>query len=103
MHPALSIPEILLSVCNALVTQRDDAGADGPYDVQIRELAACARTCRAFYMPAIMALWKHYDLAIETVLLHCMPEDAWDRRPNTGFQCMASEKILIEYSKALDI
>ncbi|TRM58343.1 hypothetical protein BD626DRAFT_573762 [Schizophyllum amplum] len=93
MHPALEIPEIVLSVCNALVAKKEDATGDGPYDVHARALAACAQTCRAFYMPAIMALWKYDDLMLETILLHCMPEDVWDTKPNTQGDAACSKLI----------
>ena len=77
MHRALAIPDILFSVCRALAVDTGSGEDEGPFFVNAPTLAACARTCRAFQLPAITTLWKNNNLAIETVLLHLTPPDLW--------------------------
>ena len=86
MHRALAVPELVFRIVDMFVKvggtgETDD---DGPYAVDKPALAACARTCRAFHLPATAALWKDQDLDIETVLLHCMPADLWEVRRETS-------------------
>ncbi|KAI5823851.1 hypothetical protein K523DRAFT_376651 [Schizophyllum commune Tattone D] len=86
MHRALAVPELVFRIVDMFVKvggtgETDD---DGPYAVDKPVLAACARTCRAFHLPATAALWKDQDLDIETVLLHCMPADLWEVRRDTS-------------------
>lgn len=39
-------------------------------------LPALARTCRAFFEPAIAAIWR--DLPSLEILIHLLPQDAWE-------------------------
>lgn len=79
MHRAFSIPEIVFSICNTLAHGTADIDGDGPYTISDpATLAICARTCRAFHLPAVSALWQYDMLTMETVLLHCMPSDLWN-------------------------
>ncbi|TRM58345.1 hypothetical protein BD626DRAFT_512256 [Schizophyllum amplum] len=78
MHRALSIPDIIAAICDTLVRDDGARAGEGPYTVtNTRTLALYARTCRAFHRPAIKVLWKHMELTLEIVLLHCMPSDVW--------------------------
>ncbi|TRM58331.1 hypothetical protein BD626DRAFT_410696 [Schizophyllum amplum] len=93
MHIALSIPEIVSELCNALLEDNGAREGEGPYTIcNARALAVCARTCRAFHVPAIKALWKDDRLTLEIVLLHCMPQDIWEvQRGAPGYY--SSKKI----------
>ena len=86
MHRALAVPELVFRIVDMFVKVggTGETGDDGPYAVDGPALAACARTCRAFHLPATAALWKDQDLDIETVLLHCMPADLWEVRRETS-------------------
>ncbi|KAI5887451.1 uncharacterized protein SCHCODRAFT_02751949 [Schizophyllum commune H4-8] len=86
MHRAFAIPELVFRIVDMFVEveNTDETDGDGPYVVDRPALAACARTCQAFYLPAITALWKDRDLDIETVLLHCMPADLWEVQRETS-------------------
>ena len=86
MHRALAVPELVFRIVDMFVKLggTGETGDDGPYAVDGPALAACARTCRAFHLPATAALWKDQDLDIETVLLHCMPADLWEVRRETS-------------------
>ncbi|KAJ6623297.1 hypothetical protein B0H10DRAFT_1786705, partial [Mycena sp. CBHHK59/15] len=58
------------------------------------DLAALARTCKAFEDPALNLLWKNQN-SIENVLT-CMPEDVWDRCvPDNG------QKVRIRLRRAI--
>ncbi|TRM55550.1 hypothetical protein BD626DRAFT_525172, partial [Schizophyllum amplum] len=72
------IPDIIAAICDTLVRDDGARAGEGPYTVtNTRTLALYARTCRAFHRPAIKVLWKHMELTLEIVLLHCMPSDVW--------------------------
>ncbi|CAK5266150.1 unnamed protein product [Mycena citricolor] len=65
MHPALEVAEIRNLICEAV--ERDELKG---------LLAVLAQTCRAFFQPAIEALWASVELG--DWLRYTMPEDVWD-------------------------
>ncbi|KAL1704004.1 hypothetical protein EV121DRAFT_291793 [Schizophyllum commune] len=78
MHRALAIPEIVFTICNAFVDDQGHVEGQGPYVVSdTRALAACARTSRAFHLPAVTALWKDKYLTIEDVAYYLLPASVW--------------------------
>ncbi|KAL1730130.1 hypothetical protein EV714DRAFT_284340 [Schizophyllum commune] len=78
MHRALAIPEIVFTICNAFVDDQGHVEGQGPYIVSdTRALAACARTSRAFHLPAVTALWKDKYLTFEDVVYYLLPAGVW--------------------------
>lgn len=69
MHPVLQIPEVLLNIFSRCVPSGFSAESRKSID---RDLAALARTCRAFKEPALDILWS--DLQDPSPLLRCLPE-----------------------------
>ncbi|KAI5890677.1 uncharacterized protein SCHCODRAFT_02350880 [Schizophyllum commune H4-8] len=65
MHLCLAVPEIMILICDVIQES-------GKYDGTLAALATC---CRAFYMPAVSALWR--DLNTLMPLLLSLPHDLW--------------------------
>ena len=78
MHRALAIPEIVFTICNAFVDDQGHVECQGPcVALDTRALAACARTSRAFHLPAVTALWKDKYLTFEDVVYYLLPAGVW--------------------------
>ncbi|RDB14582.1 hypothetical protein Hypma_016418 [Hypsizygus marmoreus] len=74
MHHCLHIPEIFARICG-------QCDYSLPWERHLHAVVALARTCRAFYEPAIAHLW--YDIDSLIPLVKCMPADLW--AITTGF------------------
>ncbi|KAI5888716.1 uncharacterized protein SCHCODRAFT_02671272 [Schizophyllum commune H4-8] len=95
MHRALAIPDVVFAICGALVKNNGVVEDEGPFFVDKKTLAACARTCRAFHLPAVTMLWKHPFLTIETLLLHCTPENLWEKYEDVEDQVVKVNNLVL--------
>ncbi|KAL1719373.1 hypothetical protein EV715DRAFT_272769 [Schizophyllum commune] len=86
-------------ICNAFVDDQGHVEGQGPYVVSdTRALAACARTSRAFHLPAATALWKDKYLTFEDVVYYLLPADVWRVADNAitykPFDCIGNRMAL---------
>ena len=95
MHRALDIPDIVFAICGAFVRNNGTVEDEGPFFVDQKPLAACARTCRAFHLPAVTMLWKYPLLTFETLLLHCTPKDLWQKHADVEDQMVKVNNLVI--------
>ncbi|KAI5831847.1 hypothetical protein K523DRAFT_236595 [Schizophyllum commune Tattone D] len=96
MHRALDIPDIVFAICGALVRNNGTVEDEGPFFVDQKPLAACARTCRAFHLPAVTMLWKYPLLTIETLLLHCTPKNLWEKYADVEDQMVKVNNLVLK-------
>ncbi|KAJ6541061.1 hypothetical protein DFH09DRAFT_929338 [Mycena vulgaris] len=77
MHRALQVPEIAAMICQEIIPALEYSlhlsGRNA--SVTLANLAAVARTCKAFSGPALDLLWANQQTVLH--VLRCMPDDVW--------------------------
>ncbi|KAJ6575747.1 hypothetical protein DFH09DRAFT_981276 [Mycena vulgaris] len=74
MHRALKVPEIVAMICQEIqLISKVCTGRNA--SATLANLAAVARTCKAFSGPALDLLWANQQTVLH--VLRCMPDDVW--------------------------
>ena len=71
-HRLLSIPELLSYIAELF----DDPSAASLDESARSTLNSLARSCRAFWAPALDVLWRYQNGLVN--IIECMPDDLWE-------------------------
>lgn len=90
MHHCLQISEILTCIFEFCLSLDDTIPSFSGHKDRRRELAATARTCKAFYEPSLDILY--YAISSVSVLFKCLPKAVWYEKdlPGRGSRILVS-------------